>query len=57
MVDTRNYPGSDEIKPFVISLLDFYKSLFDLSDVEYRNQVPVINSSKVRVELFKLNYD
>ena len=39
------------------SLFDFYKELFELSDLEFRNQIPIVNSNKVRAELFKLNYD
>ena len=57
MLYTRNAPGSNEIKPFVNSLQDFYKSIFDQISEGRESDIPVFNSNKVRAELFKLTYD
>jgi len=57
MNDTRNLPGSSEIKSFVNSLQDFYKSLGDINSVGKNGDFPIQNSNNVRAELFKLTYD
>jgi hypothetical protein len=56
-VDTRDAAGSDEIKPLVNSLQEFYQDLFDFNGEDLKSEVPVVKSDTVRAEFFKLFYD
>ena len=42
--------GSPDIKPFMDSLLEFYRKVIE------KDELPNLSSNRLRVELFKLKY-
>ena len=57
MIDNRDAAGSEQLKPFVNSLQDFYRKIIASNNGDSNQEVPIFNSHQVRAELFKLNYN